>query len=172
MNASTMWMALIAVGAILVAFGNIKTNLALEREKGEAAAQKALSMLVAECNRNLDRIPLMRQVVENNKILIQGLEATAWNVVSSGGLLVQVEQKTLEEITEVYYLVERAGKYQSEILDMSAGVRSALAGVGETRTQYMELLHETLNLLEPKLKSIVERRAANQVEGVRGASLW
>jgi hypothetical protein len=56
---STVWIVLIAVGALFVAIGNIQFNLARDREKGVAASQKAVSIIAGECNRNLDQAQIL-----------------------------------------------------------------------------------------------------------------
>jgi len=157
MNAvpSGWWIVLIAIGAVFVAIGNINFNLARDREKAASASEKALSMLKAESGRNLERIQQMRQAMGTGQVRIEGFESTAWNVVSAGGLLVQVEPKTLEDITGTYYLIELAGKYHSQLLDMTAGILSVLGGVEQTRTKYKALLAEVLDRLEPKLRTLV-----------------
>jgi hypothetical protein len=161
---STWWIVLIALGAVLVAVGNINYNLARDREKSELASKKALSMLTAESRRNLERIQQMREAMKSGQIRIEGFEATAWSVVASGGLLVQMEPQTLEDITGIYYLIELAGKYHSHILDMATGVLSALGGVEHTRAQYLELLKGTLDQLEPKLKNLIEKQGSIQAK--------
>lgn len=100
----------------------------------------------------------MKKALAKGEIRIQGLETAAWTVTSSGGLLVQVDKDLLDEITQAYYNVELVNKYHAHILDMSAGVLSALGGVENTRARYMQLLGNTLNVLEPKLQAIVQRK--------------
>ncbi len=156
---SNWWIALIGVGAIAVAIGNIQFSLARDHEKSAAASSKALSMLSAECERNLARVDTMRKVMASNQIPIEGLETSAWTVVSSGGLLAQVEKGTLSKITETYYLVDLANRYHSQVLDMSNGLLSVIGGVDETRKQYLVLLGNTLNVLEPKLKDFGESQS-------------
>jgi hypothetical protein len=156
---STVWILLIAAGATLVAIGNIQYNLARDREKGVAASQKALSMLTEESARNLESIDQMQKVLKTNQVRIQGFETAAWNVVSSSGLLTQVDREALEEIIGVYHLVELANKYHAQIIDMSMGLASVIGGVEDSRKKYIGLLSQTLEELTPKLRVIVTQTA-------------
>jgi hypothetical protein len=57
MDSSTGWLWVIVISAVLgagfAALGNIKYNLAVEREKGQLASKKALEILKVELNYNL-----------------------------------------------------------------------------------------------------------------------
>lgn len=154
---SSVWITAIIVGAAIAAIGNIQFNIARDREKGIAASEKALAMLAGESARNLKKLHAMQQLISKNEVTIEGFETAAWNVVSSSGLLVQAETKTLQEITEVYYLVEQSNKYHDQIVEMSIGMASAIGGVENSRKKYMGLLNQTLSELEPKLNTIVNR---------------
>jgi hypothetical protein len=87
---SNFWLALIVVGAVLAATGNVFFNVSRDREKGERASAKAMGMLHAEINRNLRRVSELRQVLQAGSVATASLEMTAWNVVSTGGLLAQM----------------------------------------------------------------------------------
>jgi hypothetical protein len=158
---SSVWIIIIIIGAAIVALGNIQYNLASEREKGETASVKALSMLASESGRNMTKLHQMQTVLPKSEVTIEGFETAAWSVVSSSGLLVQTDTKTLEEITEAYSSIELANKYHDQIVEMSMGVASAIGGVEQSRAKYIALLGQTLSGLEPKLKAIVDRAKLN-----------
>jgi hypothetical protein len=158
MNISSAWsVVIIILGATAFTLGNINYNRAVEREKQQAASQKALSMLEGECRNNLAHISTMRPALTASQITTETFETTAWNIVSSGGLLVQVEKNTLAQLAEIYYLIGLADKYQSQILDLSTGVASALGSSGQLRQQYMGFLKSTLDKLEPKLHDVLAK---------------
>jgi hypothetical protein len=154
---STMWSVLIAVGAILVAIGNINFNAARDRERGEVAGDKALSMLKIECGNNLRHIAEMRQAIANKQITFEDFETTAWSIVSSGGLLVQTQQETLGKVAEIYYLIEFANKQRSKLLELSAGIAAALQNSQALRDQQIVIIGNALDRLEPKLTELIAR---------------
>jgi hypothetical protein len=156
---STWWIVLIGVGAIAVAIGNINYNRSRERERQQEASEKALGMLKVECNNNLGHVAQMRQGLANNQIPTENLETTAWSIVSTGGLLVQVDQDTLGRIADIYYLIGLADKYRSQVIDLGTGLQAALAGSAQIRQQYLTFLGNTLDRLEPKLREILARGA-------------
>jgi hypothetical protein len=155
MNTSTMWVLLIGLGAILVAVGNINFNLARDKERAQTASEKATSMLKSECANNLKHIAEKRQAFASNQTPVEDLETTAWNIVSSGGLLVQVEQETLGKLAEAYYLIEFANKQQAKLLELSVGIGSALQGAPQLRQQQIAFITNALDKLEPKLSELV-----------------
>ena len=75
----------------------------------------------------------------------QSLEMTAWNVVSTGGLLAQMDQGTLARVAD-----------GSEIVSRSTGIAEALGGSGAITQQYVGYLITTLDEIEPKLRSLLE----------------
>ena len=155
---STMWVLLIGLGAILVAVGNINFNLARDRERAQTAGEKATSMLKTECTNNLKHIAEKRQAFANNQTPVEDLETTtAWNIVSSGGLLVQVEQETLGKLAESYYLIDFSNKQQSKLLELSVGIGSALQGAPQLRQQQITFITNALDKLEPRLSELVAR---------------
>jgi hypothetical protein len=87
------------------------------RERAQAASEKALSILKVECTNNLSRIAGMRQSFAGGQFPVDGFETTAWSTVSSGGLLVQLDQETLGNVAEIYYLLELSNKHQARLLD-------------------------------------------------------
>jgi hypothetical protein len=152
---STWWIVLIGVGAILVAIGNINYNRSRDRERQQEASEKALGMLKIECNNNLGHVAQMRHSMTNNQMPTENLETTAWSIVSTGGLLVQVDQDTLGRIADVYYLIGLADKYRSQVIELSTGLQSALAASPQLRQQYQAFLSGTLDKLEPKLREVL-----------------
>jgi hypothetical protein len=159
-----MWGVLIAVGAILVAYGNINFNLARDRERAQAASEKALSMLKVECNNNLNRLTEMRQAFSNGRFMVDGFETTAWSTVSSGGLLIQLDQETLGKVAEVYYLLELSNQHQSRLLDLTYGAASALSSAGQLRQEHIDFIKHTLDKVEPKLSDIAGRVPAKETQ--------
>ena len=125
---SNFWLALIVVGAVLAATGNVFFNVARDREKGERASAKAMGMLHAEINRNLRRVSELRQILQTGNVATASLEMTAWNVVATGGLLAQMDQSTLSKVADAYHLVGQAETYRSEIVSRSTGITQALGG--------------------------------------------
>ena|ERR1035437_670056 len=153
---SSMWLGIIVVGGVLVAFGNINYNSAKDRERGQAASEKALAMLKTEFKNNLTRGEAMRALAATSQVSVSGFETTAWTIVSNGGLLVQLQEDTLGQVSQIYYLIGVADDYRARVIDMSTGIASALQGVGTTRQQYMTLLTQTLDQLVPKLQEVTK----------------
>lgn len=158
---SNFWLALIVVGAALAALGNVNFNVARDREKRELASAKAIGMLSAEIDRNISRIANLRRNIAAGQVSSTSLETTAWGVVSTGGLLVQVDQETLAKLTDAYHLTMQAESYRSEIIQRSTGIVQALSGAGTTTQQYVQYLLNTLNELEPKLQALKKSQSTS-----------
>ena len=79
---------LTAVGIFLAAIGNFNFSAARDRERLRRPVLKHFAMLKIECSNNLDHIKQLRQMLPN-AIPLEHLEMTAWDIVSSGGLLVR-----------------------------------------------------------------------------------
>lgn len=154
---SSLWLALIVAGAVLAAVGNVGFNVAREREKGEMASAKAMRMLRSEIVRNLGRITMLRKNVQAGLIDSASLETTAWTVVSTSGLLSQMDQQTLAEVTDAYHLLNQAEAYRSEVLSRSIGITQALGGAEVITQQMMGYLVSTLDQLEPKLQALATK---------------
>jgi hypothetical protein len=159
---SSFWLTLIfigavfaAIGAFLIATANVNYNVARDREKGEKASAKAMGMLRSEIERNLNRILTIRNL-QAGSIATSSLETTAWNVVSTGGLLVQMDQDTLGKVTDAYHLLGQAEAYRSEIVNRKIGIAAAIGGSDAITQQYIGHFNRTLDELEPKLRSLVE----------------
>jgi hypothetical protein len=144
---------LTAVGIFSAAVGNFNFSAARDREKAEAASTKALAILKIECGNNLDHIKQLRQALPN-AIPFEHLEMTAWDVVSSGGLLAQVERDTLGKLAEIYYLIGFANEQQKELLEATVGIASSLSNSVQMRAERAQFLLHRLDTLEPKLKDI------------------
>jgi hypothetical protein len=150
---SNFWLALIVLGAVLAAIGNLNFNIARDREKGESASAKAMSMLRAEMQRNLQRISNIRGL-KPGMVATSSFETTAWNVVSTGGLLVQMDQATLGQVADAYHLLGQAEIYRSEVVNRTVGIAAAIGGGEVTTQQYIKNFHRILDELEPKLRSL------------------
>lgn len=157
---STFWIVVIVIGASIVAIGNIQFGLTRDREKSIAASGKAFSMLAEESRRNVSRVENMQKALSPTSIPIEGLETAAWNVMSQGGLLTQLETRTLQEITSAYYEVELANRYRAQLMELTVGIGAAMDRAPVVRQQYSELLKATLADLAPKLKAIAARAPA------------
>lgn len=154
---SNFWLALILIGAVLAALGNINFNVARDREKGERASAKAMGMLRPEIERNLVRVAGIRAGIDKGSSPTASLETTAWNVVSTGGLLSQMDENTLGEVANTYHLVAQAETYRSEIISRRIGIASALMEAEAVTNQYVQFLRRTLDQLEPKLRALLEK---------------
>ncbi|MHC2539137.1 hypothetical protein [Bradyrhizobium diazoefficiens] len=154
---SNLWLALIVVGAVLAALGNVGFNVARDREKGERASAKAMRMLHSEMERNLGRLLSLRQNLKTGQVATASLETTAWTVVSTSGLLAQMDQETLGEVADAYHLLGQAEAYRSEIVNRSTGITQALGGSGAVTQQYIGYLLVTLEQLEPKLHVLLAK---------------
>ena len=156
---------LTAVGIFLAAIGNFNFSAARDREKAEAASVKALAMLKIECSNNLDHIKQLRQMLPN-AIPLEHLEMTAWDIVSSGGLLGQVERDTLGKLAEIYFLIGFANEQQKELIEATVGLASALDGSAQRRVERAQFLIHQLDALEPKLKDLCsEMKRPDRVDG-------
>jgi len=151
---STLWIAVIALGALLVALGNINYNRARDQERASAASAKALSMLKVEASNNLRRIQEMRTALIASQVNIAAFEDTAWKIVSEGGLLAQVDQPTMARIADVYYRIGLLNTYHSRLLELSVGVSSALGQSQQFRKQLIGAMQDAMKDVEPMLATL------------------
>jgi hypothetical protein len=149
-----MWSVLIAIGAILVAVGNINYNSTRDRERALAAGAKAMSMIKTECTNNLKQVAAMRQAIANGQMTIDEFQTAAWSIVSSGSLLVQVDQETIGSVAEIYYLIGLANKEQAQMLELTFGIAGSLSNAPQLLQQHIGYLKSDLDRLEPKLAAL------------------
>lgn len=151
---STLWIIVIALGAVLAALGNINYNRARDKERAIAASTKALSMLKAETTNNRAKLQSMRVAFTKNSIEIVGFQDTAWKIVSEGGLLAQMDQPTLSRVTDVYYRIGLLNGLHSRLLELFIGASSALSQSPQIRQELMKSMSGLMNEVEPLLHEI------------------
>jgi uncharacterized protein YpmB len=152
---STMWALIIMVAAFTAAAANILFLNAKDQERTQAASEKALSIIKGECENNLTIIGAMRDAFKMNRYPVNGLEVTAWNIVSSGGLLVQVDKDTLAKVANIYYIVGLANAHQARLLELNYGVAAAMQNAAQSRQEQVQFITNNIDALEPKLKELI-----------------
>lgn len=155
MPLSTVWALVIMLAAFTAAAANILFLTAKDQERTQAASEKALSMIKRECENNLTIIGTMRDAFKANRYPINSLEMTAWSIVSSGGLLGQVDKDTLAKIADAYYLVGATNNHQARLIEMNYGVAAAMQNSAQARQEHVQFITNDIDALEPKLKALV-----------------
>jgi len=152
---STVWALVIMVAAFTAAAANILFLTAKDQERVQAASEKALTMIKGECSNNLAHITEIRAAFKANRYPINGLEMAAWNIVSSGGLLVRVDQDILAKVANIYYLVGVTNNHQARLIEMNYGVGAAVQNSAQSRQEHVQFITNDIDALEPKLKELV-----------------
>jgi hypothetical protein len=157
---STTWGTLIALGSVfaaiavvIAAVGNFKFSEARDRERAQAASEKALSMLKDECEHNVEHLNEIREAIGRERMPVYSFETAAWDIVSSGGLLVQVETETLRKLTDIYYLIRLSNEHQSQLGYPEPPAKSAWPQ--GWKTEQTRAIGDVLKRLEPKLSDLV-----------------
>ncbi|MBC9875968.1 hypothetical protein G8O24_01230 [Bradyrhizobium sp. INPA01-394B] len=151
---STLWLVMIAAGAMLVAVGNLNFNIARDREREQAAGLRAVEMLQTELVNNDGRIKELRELLKQRQVTTEPLEFAAWNVVTGAGLLARLDHKKMTQLADAYYNLNLIEQYRSQIVERSIGVASALQQTPAIKEQLMANLGAAIDKLEPKLKEL------------------
>ena len=75
---STLWIIMIAVGAVLVAISNINYNRAREAENKELKATQARALLYNEVQRNYQILYRLDAAVAKKTLPVETFDITAW----------------------------------------------------------------------------------------------
>lgn len=155
---STGWIVLIAVGAVIVAIGNIQFQRARDFEKSASAADQAKVLLGKELELNLAQVTSMRAGTASGKqVDAIGLYESAWRVVSSSGLLVNLDHADRDDVMEVYYLVDKANALNTRIVDLTLGTAATLSNSPQTKQKLEKVLDSILSKIEIKLNQLKSR---------------
>ena len=154
---STFWIFTIVFGAFLVALGNVQFNIALDRERINGASNKARYLLKPELEQNLIQIRAMRDNLNQNSMSSMGLQSNSWKILSDGGLLIQLNENTILEITEIYNMTETINSYHQRLWETSRGLESAMSGSQQTKTEMINLILKGVNSLEPKIIQTIDK---------------
>lgn len=152
---STFWMIVIAVGAVVVAIGNIQYIRARESENKKELARQALLILKPELERNQKTLIKMREIIPKNQVPLEAFDTAAWQTVSNGELLLGLGRELLPNLMQVYNLINRVNGMHSRLLEMSIGVTSTLSGIESDKALLKSNLLAVLGELEPILQKVV-----------------
>ena len=159
MKMSTFWIILIVFGVVTVAVGNIFYPQAKHNEDKKAAAVTTWETIASELRSNLDLCREMKKQLANDppQIPMPSFETGAWQAVSSGSLIINLDADIRQKLIRAYTLINRAKNYQEGILDRSIGVASALSSSGDTKVKLITMLRGVLEELEPSLDFLVTK---------------
>lgn len=154
MNGSTVWLIVIAIGAVVVAVGNIQYSRVREAEVQQELARQALRILTPELSRNGEILAEFHRAISRSDIPFDTFETTAWTTVSGSELIRGLVDETLPQWLRAYHLIHRANENHVRIVDLTIGVTSALGNSRKIRDvlvrQVLDILHE----LEPILSDL------------------
>lgn len=149
---STAWIVVIAVGAVVVAIGNIQYNRARDLENKSSKASQARELLKAELTRNKDLLKKMQAALPAS-LTLEDFDTAAWRTVSSTDLLLGLPSEELARLMQTYQLIARSNDLRSRTLELMVGVTSALQSAPQTKTLYLSELTSTLTTLDPLLNA-------------------
>ena len=152
---STGWIVVIAVGAVVLAVGNIQYNRARDFENKSSKANQARELLTAELTHNKEMLKQMRDSLPASSLTLEDFDTTAWRTVSNTDLLLGLPNEELTRLMQTYRLIIRSNELRSKTLELMLGVTSALQNASQTREMYMKELSSTLAQLEPLLNALV-----------------
>lgn len=158
---STFWVIVIAVGALVVAIANIQYNRARESENKKEMATQALLVLKPELERNQKTLIKMREIIPKNQVPLEAFDTAAWQTVSNGELLLGLGNELLQNLMQVYNLMNRVNGMHSRLVEMSIGVTSALSGNETNKALLKSNLLAVLGELEPILEKVVTQKNAS-----------
>lgn len=154
MDSSIFWLAIMMVAAAITVFGNSKYQSAKEREKQQKVASNIVEVLQPEMKANEKLVSVYRETLALNRIPIENFSTTAWETVSVGGLLLNLDSKRIELFTWNYYLIRHCIELKELITRYSSGVEAAMGGSPQMVSTYIENLRKTLNQLTENFKKL------------------
>jgi len=156
---SNWWVIIMFLGAGIVAIGNSQYQLSREKEKKHEAAIQATNLLIPELQTDLYLVRRMQHLLErqSSELSIDSFSMTAWETVSKGDLLIELEPEKLAQILRAYHLINLVNHFHRLAYDSNMGFASALGGkVPEQNRQKIRAgLLEALRKAEPVLSSLV-----------------
>ncbi len=153
---SSFWIAVIGIGAVILAVANIQYNRTREAENKRSLSGQALALLQPELQRNQEYLA-KRITSEMIELTIESpFEIAAWETVSNSDLLLGLSSETLSNLMQAYYLMNRANILHSKFIESSIGVPSALQQADKTRKLISGHLSKVLDELKPIMNSILE----------------
>jgi hypothetical protein len=147
-------LTVIIIGGIVVVAANSFYPLAKDREAKERLARDAKTILMPEVKSNLERIATLENLLKQGQIPSTGLDVSAWETVSRGGLLLGLKPDEITKFLSAYGIVYRVNDLLAKILESLTGVSSALTGVANTRQMYVNDLNGALTQLQPLLTDL------------------
>lgn len=151
---SAFWLIIIAVGAVLVAIGNIQYTRVREVETKQELAGQALAILSPEIVRNKEIMQAYRQDIPRNVIPLQRFDTTAWQTVSGSELLRGLVDEKLSQWLRIYHLMNAANSLHVQLMELSVGVASALGSSNATKAVVKTEILRLMNELEPLLNDL------------------
>lgn len=129
MPASAWWIFLIVVGAAIVAISNIYYNRAIESENRAEKAIQVRELLRTEIQKNREVFTRINTLAASKTIsLFETFDTTAWQTVSSSGLLLGLPNNELEKLLQTYSLMNLANSLRSKFLDSLKSVKNGAGG--------------------------------------------
>jgi len=150
-------MFLIAFGAFVVAFANIKYNRSRELENKRSKALQVKALLRPELRRNEELLGKMRSALQASNVPVEPFDTTAWKTISGSDLLLGLPDQTVAELMQVYRLLNQANDLQTRVLESTVGLMSALGNSGNTRQLFLQELSAVIKHLEQSLKPLIDR---------------
>ena len=151
MNGSTAWLVVIALGAVLVAVGNIQYTRVREIETKLDLAKQALNILNPEVGRNQGILEEFRRTIPKGLIPLHPFDTTAWRTVSGSSLLLGLVDDRLPEWLRAYHLMNRVNELHAQLLELSIGVGSVIHGNSNDKAALKSAIVDQVNELEPLL---------------------
>lgn len=153
MITSNMWIGVICLGALMVTVGNIRYNSTKETEKQNEASKQVYEVLKEEIERNLQIAKNQSKNLEEGSVGYFTMQSSAWETISSSGLLVNLPSSELNSIISIYSNIHEANKIHKMVIEFTGGIHSALTGSGKTREQLKSLYSSLVSEIEEELQA-------------------
>jgi len=153
---STVWIIVIAVGAVIVTVANIQYNRSREAENKKSMASQALQLLKPELQRNQNYLPERLKDVYTQVDPNPPFETTAWQTVSGSQLITGIDSEVLTLLLEVYYQMINANQLHSRYIDILMGLEYSLPSAKTTIPLLQGNLEKHYQRIPKQIKSIME----------------
>jgi hypothetical protein len=149
-------LCLILFGGALAAFGVTLYPAASAREDKASLAHDAKAILLPEIEVNKKVAASMQAQLTPNTIPTSALEVSAWQTVSSGGLLAGLEPSEVTSLLHLYSLAFQVNSLIARLVDLTTGIPYALQQAPQIRQIVWDQLQPKLSQLQKAIADLDE----------------
>jgi hypothetical protein len=145
---------LIVAGGAVAFIGNFFYPSGRERETKEQLAENAKAILLPEIQHNENVVANCLKLIKEKNIPTVMLDVTAWQTVSSGGLLSGLKPAETTKFLRIYNLVFQANDVSRQLTEVTIGTSSTLTTAPQVREFLGRELETRLTWLQEAFSEI------------------